>query len=73
MRLIHRRVIVVGAIFVFACRMTAPRKTAAAKDKTVMPISTAGKSWDTTTPSASVPANSYRGTCSTRMPPRTTP
>jgi hypothetical protein len=44
-------VVVVGAIFFAAHRMMAPRKTATATDKAIMPISTAGKRWDTMTPS----------------------
>ena len=63
-------VVVVGIIFVSACRTTAPRKMAAVTDKAVMPIFTAGKRWDTTTPSAPAPADSYRGPYSTRMLPR---
>ncbi len=34
-------VVVVGAIFVSTCRMTAPRTTAAATDEAIMPISAA--------------------------------
>jgi hypothetical protein len=45
-------VVVIGASFVSIRRMTAPRTMAAATDKAVMLISTAGKRWDTTTPSA---------------------
>jgi hypothetical protein len=45
-------VVVVGTIFVSTCGMTAPRTTAPATDEAVMPISPAGKGWDTTTPSA---------------------
>jgi hypothetical protein len=45
-------VVVVGAIFVSTHGTTAPRKTAAATYEAVTPISTAGKRWDTTTPSA---------------------
>ncbi len=43
------KVIVIGAIFVSTHGMTAPRKTAAATDEAVTPISMAGKRWDTTT------------------------
>jgi hypothetical protein len=49
---IFAMVVVVGAIFVSTHGTTAPRKTAAVTDKAVMPISTAGKRWDTTTPMA---------------------
>jgi hypothetical protein len=44
--------VVVGAIFVSTHGTTAPRKTAVATDKAVTLISTIGKRWDTTTPSA---------------------
>ncbi len=45
-------VVLIGTIFVSTHKMTGPRMTALATDKAVMPISMAGKKWDTTTPSA---------------------
>jgi hypothetical protein len=44
-------VVVIGAIFISTHGTTVPRKTAAVTDEAVTPISTAGKRWDTTTPS----------------------
>jgi hypothetical protein len=43
-------VVTVGVIFVSTHGMMLPRKTAAATDKGVTPISMAGKRWGTTTP-----------------------
>jgi hypothetical protein len=43
-------VVVVGAIFVSPHGMMVPRKMAAATDKAITPIYTAGKRWDISTP-----------------------
>jgi hypothetical protein len=44
-------VVIIGAIFVPTHGMTAPRTAAVVTDEAIAPISTAGKRWDTMTPS----------------------
>jgi hypothetical protein len=48
----HAMVAIVDAIFVSTHGMTAPRTMAVATDEAATPIPTAGKRWDTMTPSA---------------------
>jgi hypothetical protein len=45
-------VVVAGTIFVSICGMMAPKTMATATDEAILPITVAGKRWDTTTPSA---------------------
>jgi hypothetical protein len=68
----HATVAVVGAIFVSICETMAPRTTAAATDKVLVPIIAAEKRWDTTTRSALRSKNKNKNKTKTKIETKST-